>query len=75
MKSRLIQTAEKALYALEVAVFVSLLVVCVGGIYTYGMMHGELIGEGRGYRQCQVDTIFPSKSEIEKLTDMVEAID
>lgn len=74
MKSRLIKTAEKALYAIEVVVFVGLFVVCVGGIYTYGMMHGELIGEGKGYAQCQKDTLFPTKGELDKISFYLEAI-
>ena len=74
MKSRLIKTAEKALYAIEVVVFVGLLIACVGAIYTYGMKHGELIGEGRGYAQCQKDTLFPTKSELDKIVFYLEAV-
>jgi len=74
MRDRLFKTIDRVIWVLEVAVYVTAILVIVSFLYLAGLKHGQLIGEGKGYEQCRLDTVFPSKGEVDKLIGMVEAI-
>jgi len=69
MKDRLFKTIDRVIWVFEVAVYVTAILVIVSFLYLAGLKHGEMIGQGKGYEQCRMDTVFPTQSELDKVAE------
>jgi len=72
MKDRLFKTLDRVIWLFEVAVHVVAVLLVVSALYLAGLKHGEMIGHGKGYNECRVETIFPSKSELDKVAELLK---